>query len=66
MSLEERRERWQNMVGKLRKSSVQNWFSDFLDTLTDVQSTPLQLATRPAALPIVVDLAGRSRTAQRH
>src|ERR1700726_4968880 len=33
MGLEERRERWQSMVGKLRKSPVQSWFSDFLTAL---------------------------------
>ena len=43
MSLEERRERWQSMVGKLRKSSVQNWFSDFLTALTGVHHAPAPL-----------------------
>ena len=33
MSLEERRERWQSMVRKLKAASVQNWFADFLHTL---------------------------------
>ncbi len=65
MSLEERRERWQNMVGKLRKSSVQNWFSDFLTALTGVrhESAPLVVQS-PATVPAAYDLAGGSRAAQ--
>jgi trehalose 6-phosphate synthase len=55
MSIEERRERWQAMVRKLKASSVQNWFSDFLHTLSDIRRTPLQEATRP----IVLQLASR-------
>src|SRR5580658_8675389 len=55
MSLEERRERWQSMVRKLKAASVQNWFADFLHTLTGVRRTPLRAATRP----IVLELAGR-------
>ena len=63
MRVEERRERWHAMVRKLRASSVQNWFSEFLHTLADVRRTPARLATpRPAASPIVLDIA----RAQRH
>jgi trehalose 6-phosphate synthase len=40
MSLEERRERWQRMVIKLKRASVQNWFNDFLHTLTAVCRAP--------------------------
>lgn len=50
MSVEERRERWQSMVRKLKAASVQNWFSDFLHTLTGVRRSPLQAVTRPMAL----------------
>jgi trehalose 6-phosphate synthase len=65
MSLDERRERWHSMVAKLRSSSVQNWFADFLRALADTRRAPARLATsRPAKLPVVLDLA--SRTAQRH
>ncbi len=60
MSLEERRERWQSMVRKLKAASVQNWFSDFLRTLSDVQRAPLRAATAP----IVLELARRNRVAQ--
>jgi trehalose 6-phosphate synthase len=55
MSLEERRERWQSMVRKLKAASVQNWFADFLRTLADVRRTPLQAAMQP----IVLELASR-------
>jgi trehalose 6-phosphate synthase len=55
MSLEERRERWQSMVRKLKAASVQNWFADFLHTLADVRRTPLQAAMQP----IVLELASR-------
>jgi trehalose 6-phosphate synthase len=67
MSLEERRERWQSMVSTLRASSVQNWFTEFLHTLGDVRRAPTRIATpRAAALPIMLDAARRSRTAQSH
>ena len=60
MGLEERRERWQAMVRKLRAASVQNWFTDFLRTLADVRRAPVRAATAP----IVLELARRSRAAQ--
>ena len=64
MSVEERRERWHSMVAKLRTSSVQIWFADFLHALADVRRAPSRLAIpRPAALPVMFDLAG---SAQRH
>jgi trehalose 6-phosphate synthase len=56
MSLDERRERWQRMVIKLRRASVQNWFTDFLHTLNAV-------GRAPAIPPQVLDLA-QHRTAQ--
>jgi hypothetical protein len=46
-------------VRKLKASSVQNWFSDFLHTLSDIRRTPLQAATRP----IVLQLANRKAAA---
>ena len=64
MSVEERRERWHSMVGKLRTSSVQSWFADFLHALVDARRAPLRLAIpRPASVPLMFDLTG---TAQRH
>jgi trehalose 6-phosphate synthase len=67
MRLDERRERWSSMVSKLRKCSVKSWFADFLQALTDVeQPTPLA-ASRPAAMPYRLDLAGSGgRSMQRH
>jgi hypothetical protein len=47
MSIEERRERWQAMVCKLKAASVQNCFADFLHTLSDVRRAPLRAATEP-------------------
>jgi trehalose 6-phosphate synthase len=61
MSVEERRERWQAMVRKLKAASVQTWFADFLRTLSDIRRTPL----RAAARPIVLELASR-RAANNH
>jgi trehalose 6-phosphate synthase len=61
MSIEERRERWQSMVTKLRRASVQNWFSDFLHTLSEVGRAP----ALPANLPQVLDLAARRTALQR-
>jgi len=58
MSIDERRERWQSMVIKLRRGSVQNWFSDFLRTLSEVRRAP----ALPANFNEVLDLAAR-RTA---
>jgi trehalose 6-phosphate synthase len=55
MGLEERRERWQSMVRKLKAASVHDWFTDFLHTLTSVRRTPLRAATQP----IVLELANR-------
>jgi trehalose 6-phosphate synthase len=63
MSLDERRERWQSMVGKLKACSVQHWFSDFLQALAGVRRIPArQMSTaRPAALPLALDVAGVGR-----
>ena len=63
MSLEERRERWHSMVGKLRASSVQNWFADFLRALANTRRTAVRLATSQRTL-VVLDLV--SHSAQRH
>jgi trehalose 6-phosphate synthase len=40
MSVEERRERWELMVTKLRRAPVQDWFTDFLQTLAAVRRAP--------------------------
>ena len=43
MPLEERRSRWNSMMAKLRRNSVQKWFADFTAALADTQA-----ATEPA------------------
>jgi len=59
MGLEERRERWQSMMRRLRASSVQDWFSDFLQALEDARRTPARRgAVHSTALPIILDVAG--------
>jgi trehalose-6-phosphate synthase len=41
MSLDERRERWQTMIERLRAKPIQAWFSDFVDALTQAgQAAP--------------------------
>jgi trehalose 6-phosphate synthase len=40
MGIEERRERWEHMVTKLRRAPVQSWFTDFLKTLAAVRRAP--------------------------
>ncbi len=58
MSLDERRERWHAMIAKLKASSVQSWFADFLRALEVARRVPSLLpAVRPAK---VVDLPSRS------
>jgi trehalose 6-phosphate synthase len=57
MKVEERRERWQQMVTKLKRAPVQSWFTDFLHTLREVRRAP----ALPANL-LVLD--GARRTAQ--
>jgi trehalose 6-phosphate synthase len=67
MSLDERRERWQSMVAKLRQCSVQSWFSDFLQALGDTDREPAVVtAPRAAAMPFMLEAAGSGRSVQRH
>jgi len=47
MTVEERRERWQQMVTKLKRGSLQNWFSAFLDTLSEARRSPPVPANQP-------------------
>jgi trehalose 6-phosphate synthase len=61
MSVEERCERWQSMVKKLKAASVQSWFADFLHTLGHVRRAPLQAATRPIVLEIASRRAANSK-----
>ena len=52
MSLDERRERWEAMMKKLRHVSVHTWFADFVHALGRCDTSP-QVSTR--ALPRVAD-----------
>jgi trehalose 6-phosphate synthase len=45
MTVEERRERWQQMITKLKRGSLQDWFSAFLNALSQ--------ARRPQRLPAI-------------
>ena len=47
MTIEERRERWQQMVTKLKRGSLQNWFSAFLDALSEARRAPPMPAKQP-------------------
>jgi trehalose 6-phosphate synthase len=47
MSIEERRERWQQMVTKLKRGSLQNWFSAFLNTLSEARRSQPVPASQP-------------------
>jgi trehalose 6-phosphate synthase len=47
MTIEERRERWQQMVTKLKHCSVQNWFSSFLHMLSEARRSPPVPANQP-------------------
>ncbi len=68
MGLEERRERWQSMVAKLRETSVHSWFSDFLQALSETRRAPARLvASRSATMPMMIDVGNSAgRTAQTH
>jgi len=39
MSADERRERWQTMIAKLKSRPIQAWFSDFVAALTEARRT---------------------------
>jgi trehalose 6-phosphate synthase len=64
LSLEERRERWHAMIAKLRSSSIQGWFADFLHALNETRRMPARLATSRPTAPVLLEMAGRS--IQRH
>jgi trehalose 6-phosphate synthase len=59
MPLEERRERWSAMIGKLRSTSVQSWFADFTTELAGVRRTATPIPAR-RFLPQPFDRAERS------
>jgi trehalose 6-phosphate synthase len=47
MTSEERRERWQHTVTKLKRGSLQNWFSTFMETLSEARRSPPVQANQP-------------------
>jgi trehalose 6-phosphate synthase len=59
MPVEERRERWSAMIGKVRSTSVQSWFSDFMAELAEVRRTALPISARRFA-PLPFGRTGRS------
>jgi len=57
MPLAERRMRWEAMMARLRASTIQGWFADFLDALRETRSeacasAPPLLVERPASWPL--------------
>ena len=52
MPLEERRERWLAMIDKLRSTSVQAWFSDFVRALDEVRRPSLPAPVRSFPTPL--------------
>jgi trehalose 6-phosphate synthase len=53
MAVEERRERWTAMIGKLRSTSVQSWFADFIAELADVRRAAVPVFPRRLPAPAV-------------
>ncbi|QWG23830.1 trehalose-6-phosphate synthase [Bradyrhizobium sediminis] len=49
MPLTERRMRWEEMMAKLRASTIQNWFADFVDALQESH------ADKEASVPLMVE-----------
>jgi trehalose 6-phosphate synthase len=56
---DERRERWDTMMRRLRASSVQSWFADFIAALDDIR-LPYAVAPEVATAPGWPPEAGRS------
>jgi trehalose 6-phosphate synthase len=50
MPLTERRTRWEAMMAKLNKGTIQQWFADFIDALQSVQKPEKAALPEPAAL----------------
>jgi trehalose 6-phosphate synthase len=52
MPIEERRERWVAMIEKLKATSVQMWFSDFVSALAEVRQPALSVVSARNSSPI--------------
>jgi trehalose 6-phosphate synthase len=50
MPLTERRTRWEAMMAKLNKGTIQQWFADFIDALQSAQKSEKAALPEPAAL----------------
>jgi trehalose 6-phosphate synthase len=66
MAVEERRERWSAMIGKLRSTSVQSWFSDFIAELAEVRRMAVPASARRLPAPAVRPADRASLVAQSH
>jgi len=54
MPLLERRMRWEAMMAKLQRHSIQHWFTRFVETLRETRGeaeTPMQMVAEPPAPP---------------
>ena len=54
MPLLERRMRWEAMMAKLQRHSIQQWFTSFVETLRETRGeaeTPMQMVAEPPAPP---------------
>jgi len=55
MPLTERRMRWEAMMAKLRRGTIQQWFANFVEELQETQldrsAPPLPMAERPTPWP---------------
>jgi trehalose 6-phosphate synthase len=49
MPLQERRMRYEAMMAKLHRHSIQQWFADFVETLQDAEVEDTEIETVPAA-----------------
>jgi trehalose 6-phosphate synthase len=53
MPLVERRMRWEAMMAKLRKQSIQRWFAEFVEALQNTQGEKCEVPPPDAAPPVV-------------
>ncbi|WP_322514498.1 alpha,alpha-trehalose-phosphate synthase (UDP-forming) [Rhodopseudomonas palustris] len=58
MPLTERRLRWEAMMAKLRRGSVQSWFADFVASLEDAHGANREAAREIASQPPALKMAG--------
>ncbi len=66
MPLTERRMRWEAMMTKLRASTIQQWFADFIDALQDTQSDGSEIGPIMAEPPALWPLRSVNTGARYH